>query len=424
MIPPFQSPDEFAHVKRAYLLSKGEVFLRARDGTTGGDIDTGLLAYMNVFERFPFQYDKKLTDAENRSSKRIVWSEKRQFSGLSNTAVYFPVLYLPQAMAITFGERIGLSVRHTYYFARVLSLAATLGLLWAALLTYPTPLIVIALFAIPMTMFQLGCASLDAITFGMCALTAALFKRGSDVGYSFDARMHLTLFICVLFLATARINLIALTLLPAVLYPMRGSRSYLISSATSLGLSFAWIVFALITVKGMPSRELSTIEVANYYLTHPGSLLRIFLNTLGDAEILKSYWAMFIGVLGWLDTPLDSYVYVLFGLLLFILSVVSLRYDKISLFNAGSLSLSCAALVSLAFLFLIELLTWTSYPAKVIDGIQGRYFTPILILLGYSMFGRSMSPLALRWGWPLIPIAIAFSIMSMTPKLLDRYWLG
>ena len=27
LVPPFQSPDEFNHIKRAYLLSKGDVFL-------------------------------------------------------------------------------------------------------------------------------------------------------------------------------------------------------------------------------------------------------------------------------------------------------------------------------------------------------------------------------------------------------------
>ena len=399
--------------------------MRARNGSTGGAIDTGLLAYMDLFDKIPFQYDRKLTDSEIRFSKRIIWSGKRQFSDLSNTAVYFPLPYLPQAMAFLVGERAGLSVRDTYYLTRMLSLAATLFMLWAALLLYPTPLIVIVLFATPMTLFQLGSASLDAVTFGMSALTASLFMRGSDIRFSFDSPMQVALLVCVLSLATSRINLIPLTLLPAALYPVRRSRLYLISSAISLCLSLAWIAFTLMTIKGaMPTRELSTIDTAKYYLTNPGSLFQIFFDTFRNGDILKSYWAMFVGVLGYLDTPLDSYLYAMFGLLLFMLAVISVQRDKASLFNFANLSLSCSAVLSLVFVFLIELLTWTPYPAKVIEGIQGRYFTPILILLGYSIFGRKLSPFTLRLSLFIAFLAIFFSIADMTPKLLNRYWLS
>ena len=60
LIPPFQSPDEFNHLKRAYLLSKGYVFLNKMNNGTGGYIDTGLLEYMKLFEGIHFKYDKKL----------------------------------------------------------------------------------------------------------------------------------------------------------------------------------------------------------------------------------------------------------------------------------------------------------------------------------------------------------------------------
>ena len=45
LIPPFQSPDEFNHLKRAYLLSKGDIFLKSKDHPTGGNSDPGLLDY-------------------------------------------------------------------------------------------------------------------------------------------------------------------------------------------------------------------------------------------------------------------------------------------------------------------------------------------------------------------------------------------
>ena len=47
LIPPFQSPDEDVHVKRAYLLGHGQVWLSTpANSPTGGLIDQGLLQLM------------------------------------------------------------------------------------------------------------------------------------------------------------------------------------------------------------------------------------------------------------------------------------------------------------------------------------------------------------------------------------------
>jgi uncharacterized membrane protein len=419
-----QSFDEPAHLSRAYLLSKGAIFLNTKEGETGGDIDTGLLSYIDSFQSFPFQYDRKITATDIRASKQINWSGQSKFLGFFNTAIYFPLPYFPQAMAFAFGERSGLTVKTTYYLARLFSLAATLCLLWSAMLLYPTPPLVLALFVTPMTLFQLGSASLDSVTFGTCALTASLFLRGSDARFSFNVGLHVALVICVLSLAMSRISLIPLTLLPAVLYTVRHSLSYLITAAFSACLSLAWIMFSLLTVKGMPPRELSTLDTAKHYLVHPGGLFRIFFKTLWNYEILRSYWTMFIGVLGWLDTPLDFYVYIVFGALLFALAALSIQRNAASWVDRGNLSLLCASALSLAFTFVIELLAWTPVNSEVIGGIQGRYFTPILILSGYTMFGRRLSSIQLRWSLLAIFTEITLSIVSMAPKLLNRYWIS
>lgn len=423
LIPPFQSPDEPAHLARAYLLSKGEIFLGARGGETGGNIDTGLLAYMDSFQEFPFQYDRKLTHTIIHAVKQIRWSGHRQFRGLFNTAVYFPLPYLPQAVAFAIGERMHLTVETTYYLARLFSLAATLALLWAALVLYSTPYLVLALFAIPMTLFQLGSASLDSVTFGTCALTGALFLRACDPQFSFDLREHAAFVLCIISLATSRVVLIPLTLLPAVLYTVRRSYWYIISSMISGCLSLAWIAFVFVSIKGLPPNEFSTLDMAKYYLTHPLVLCTISFDTLTDGDLLISYWTMFIGVLGWVDTPLNFYVYVLFGILLLGLVFISAQWDTTSSISRGRLSLLCASTLSLVFIFVVELLTFTPFNAKVIDGVQGRYFTPILILFGYAALGRKLSPLQVKLSFLTVFLVITLSIVSMVPKLLQRYWI-
>jgi uncharacterized membrane protein len=423
LIPPFQSPDEPAHLKRAYLMSKGRVFLGSKDGTTGGYIDTGLLDYIHSFDDLRFQYDNKITSSTVRMSRKIEWSGKRQFSDFPNTAFYFPLSYLPQAVALTIGENTGLTVRESYYLARLFSLLVTLALILAAFLLYPVPLMVLAAFVTPMSLFQLGSASLDSVTFGLCALAGALFMRGANAKFSFSAKMHVALIICLFSLVTSRIALFALTPLPVVLYATRKSRSYLISSAALISLSAAWTIYALETVKGVPPRELTTIEIIKYYLGRPASFVRVFFDTITSGSMLKSYWSMFVGVLGWLDTPLGSEIYAGFGILFAMLGILSLGRKPASVLKKGSISLACGAVCSLLLMYFVFLVTYDPHPAKIIEGIQGRYFTPIFIVFAYAIFGRRLSSSELRVGLILLSLMIAFAIVGATPRLLGRYWI-
>lgn len=422
--PPLQSPDEPAHLARAYLLSKGEIFLHARDGETGGEIDSAFLAYIDLFSQRLSHYDEKVTEPTQHLSRKMVWSGHRKFRGLPNTALYFPLPYIPQAAAIALGEGLRVGVGTTYTMSRLFSLSATLILLWTALRLYPTPPIMLALFSTPMTLFQLGAASLDAVTFGTCALTAALFARGSDTRFSFSKGMHWAIILCAFSLATSRIVLIPITLLPSLLYFSRRSKAYLVSSAIAASLSLAWIVFAFLSVKGLPAREVGTTDAGFQYLLHPTALIHVFYNTLSSREVLGSYWAMFIGVLGWLDIPLDPYVYTLFAILFAVLAIMSLQRDIASCLCIGQISLVSAGIVSLVLTFVVELVTWTPYPSALIEGIQGRYFTPIMIFLSYSIFGRRLSSNELKWGLAINVLAVALSVASTIPKLTHRYWMS
>ena len=70
-IPQLQSPDEEAHLNRAYLLSKGEVFLGAADGVTGGKVDSGFLKYINSFTYIHPKFPVKVIEERLETSRGI-----------------------------------------------------------------------------------------------------------------------------------------------------------------------------------------------------------------------------------------------------------------------------------------------------------------------------------------------------------------
>jgi uncharacterized membrane protein len=441
LIPPFQSPDEFYHLQRAYLLAHGKVILGQSSGMTGGRFDTGLLDYMRNFQDARwFAHDnaqlRALASPQACLATTIEWSGTSRFERVPNTAVYFPLPYAPQALALLIGERSGLTISKSYHLARLFSLIAALALLWCALIAYPVPPFVLALFVTPMTLVQLGSASLDAVSFATCVLAAALFSRGCDRRCSFGPGLHVALFACLLTLATSRTNLIVLTLLPAILYLTRRERAHVMSSAVLVMLALAWTVFAQRTVNsGNGHDPVISRALVYYYTTHLDALLQVLIATITNPDALKAYWQMFVGVTGWAGFEvlgrhsimwvgglLDSRVYAAWAVLLPLLAALSLQRRRTRLIAPASLALVIGAMTSCVLLFLIELVTWTPHPATLIAGVQGRYFTPLLILCGFAVFNGEMSPIARRAVLGILLVLTTVSIVGLSQQLLQSYW--
>lgn len=126
------------------------------------------------------------------------------------------------------------------------------------------------------------------------------------------------------------------------------------------------------------------------------ALAAVFLRTAADWDTQKQYWTMFVGVLGWVDTPLGSADYLVFGILLLGLAAISIQIRKSAFLGQDVLALVAGSVASLFLIFFIQLVSWTPHPAQVIVGVQGRYFYPVLILLGFSLFGRHLPRRQLR----------------------------
>ena len=154
IIPPFQSPDEFDHVKRAYLLTQGRIVLESPEGkSSGGMIDTGLLAYMRSYGNVPFAPERKLSADEIDEAKIIRWAGTKEFSTAPGTGYYFPLIYAPQATGLIVGQMLGISVEQSYRLARFLVLVFASLIIAIAFLIHPPSPLAAALLVIPMSLF-------------------------------------------------------------------------------------------------------------------------------------------------------------------------------------------------------------------------------------------------------------------------------
>lgn len=188
IVPPMKSPDEADHLRRAYLLTKGQWLLSSGACTTpsrdcqkgrlmsGGEVDTGLNDYL-VLRDFQNASEFRVNEVDEQQASVIRWSRQEAFSSTPGTGYYFPLIYTPQAIGLALGKALDLSIQTSYYLTRFVSLLASLLILALAFWIWQPPAVVLALLVLPMSIFQVESASLDGFSNALTVLALSCFLR-------------------------------------------------------------------------------------------------------------------------------------------------------------------------------------------------------------------------------------------------------
>lgn len=400
LIPPFQSPDEDVHVKRAYLLGHGQIWLSTpAKSPTGGLIDKGLLQLMAQFDGLPFHAEKKVSANELYEASQVRWQGTSDFHPTSAISHYFPLLYAPQALGLRIGEILDLSVMHSYQLAKLFALIAACTLIYCALSIYPFSPAVLGLLVLPMSLFQMGSASLDGIAHAMSLFVIALYLKishqsagSSSQSSRFIAWEGVLLALCIALLTSSRMQLLPLLLLLWSCSRQTGQKKYLYYAAAVGIFTLTWILLSITTVVDTKvTTSLTPMQAIAFYLTHPITGVQVLFSTLTNLAILKSYATSFIGVLGWLDASLPKVQYGILGALLVLLVALNISWRPQGMTKHYQSVLVLCAIGSMGIVFAALLIQWTPHPATVILGVQGRYFFVPAMLI-FVAFTRPFVP--------------------------------
>lgn len=118
----------------------------------------------------------------------------------------------------------------------------------------------------------------------------------------------------------------------------------------------------------------------SYFLGDPWKFVTMIANTVADKSAF--YIQSMVGEkLGWVEIELSAVVTILF-LTLFFLSCLKAKGDRqyVTTGNKWWIGLLCAACFGMVLVGM--LLTWTPMGNVSIEGVQGRYFIPLLPALG------------------------------------------
>lgn len=424
IVPPFQGPDEYDHIRRAHLLGQGKLLLDSPPGqSSGGPIDDGLSAYMALYAGAHGRPKNRLNAGEQLAARSLYWTGQTKFEPAPGTGYYPPIVYLPQAAGLAIGKSLDWSIDRSYRLARALATLSAALLLAIAFMLYPPPFLALAMVALPMTLFMMATAALDGIVTGLALVALASFLRLVQRDGKPNGGLLLLLLLSLATVVATRPNLLPALCLPFVLYAVKRQRGVLLIAIAAVALAGGWVALAishLVDLRVLTGA--STSHLLHYYLESPARFFSVVMATVADENWVRYIIASYIGLFGWLDTQLPNHAYyVLMGALAAVAGL-SLTPLESAAEWPSSLALALCGLGATLLVFLALLVTWTPHPAGVVQGIQGRYFLIPSLFLAFALSDDAAIGRARRTALQVIVGgSFLFAAITSVTVLMDRY---
>lgn len=396
--PPFQTPDSINHFFRAIQISQGHLFSERVGGTSGGPIDESVIGFTDIFVPMKAQPAVKFDASMEARMAGRKWGGDKQLVEFPGTAIYPAYAYFPQAVAIGVARTAGVSVPATYRLTCIVDLLVSVALTVAALLlSRRTMLWIFAIALLPSTLMLYSSVSQEVLLLPACFLLIAALDRAIFDGRPVsNARLFGSALVAVACI-TARppyVGLLLLGFCPALLWESGkghyGSGRRIIWLIAAVAAAVAVImVCSLSAWAPVPPPRSESGQIA-WVLHHPLEVPRVAWATLRQNGVF--YYESMIGVLGWLDTHMhrDYYrVAAVMGVALAVVTALERRSDARTVRGADRVVIALALLASVAMIFGALYVSWTPVGQRIVDGVQGRYFLPLLPLLALLLPERT-----------------------------------
>jgi uncharacterized membrane protein len=453
MMPTGEPPDEPMHLVRADSLLHGQLIGRRvatlNPGTGAPDAgvtsDPGLAVAAQGFDLLTPLAQKKVTRARLAALRALPWWPKPVFMSAPNTAAYGPLTYLPAAAGLGAARLLGFGPYAAIHWARFANTIAfvAIGAL-ALMLARRGRLMLLVVLGLPMTLALASAAGQDGLLVALACLGVALFTRGDRRGDWWGA----ALFALVIM---QRPPYLPLILLPFVAGSAgRAVRGRLLASVLMAAPAVLWSAavtrWVAVALRpgasylpgplwpGDPHRLFRSSNAGaqlSALLHHPAEAMLLPLHSL--AAHWKSLSEECVGLFGFLDIPLPLPVYYLWfaaitaGLIAAAIpppESPSATLEPAPQAALARLGVLAVVLGSVWLIYLTLYVTWTPVGALAVEGVQGRYFLPLLPILILAMPRLRALRRLPRALWVILPVAALCAGLIATPLAILRayYW--
>lgn len=381
-LPVFRAPDEINHYMRAFEISQGNLVSQhmGEDGVGGNYLPENTIP-AELCEARNIDYYKIL---ENRNQEMNY--EQTVAYTFGNTALYAPLVYLPQTVGIIIGSLFTHKSVYLVYAGRLVTFLFCYLLLYFCIKN--TVIRKNAVFLscfMPMLMSQIVSLSADAVTIvtAFALVTFCVKINLDDTVGIIDNKKKIGIAALTLLLSLCKIVYLPVCFI--ILWLNRDKfknrkDSILFKTVTLAVVSIVNVIWLIISAGFLVEFNpgVDSKEQVKYVLTHLISYIGICANTfivraqgwLEEMVGSKLGWAMDV------EVPLILISAILVVLVLFIVIAGEEEEKELSVGGRGVLLLIVLATVALIFTSLY--VQWTPVANTLVNGIQGRYFIPLI----------------------------------------------
>jgi uncharacterized membrane protein len=445
-VPTGQAPDEPTHVLRAASLLRGAIIghrvatlnveTGASDAGVVGNTGLALAAIAGNGDVAPLPAGASRA-ARLAWVRNIPWQPRVSFISCPNTAAYAPIAYVPAALGLGAAILLGAKPHAAIIGSRLANALAfaLIGTL-ALLLAERGHLLLLVTLSLPMTIWLAGSVNQDGLIIAIAVLGVALLTRTSRAAFWWGCA-------ALAVLVLQKPPFLPLAILPLVVPGAFDRRSCMRRLAGAVGVALPGLLWsvavaALVSVPllpgqpyhpgplwpGNPTRLFRSAVAAaqvRVVLHHPFQVA--LLPVAADGRMLPSLWLQSIGVLGQLSIRLPRLLYALWSVA--IISGIAALGGRSPLpgkrwFSAPGAAIGVLASIELIFVALY--LSWTPVGMDRIDGIQGRYFIPLLPTLLFVLPRSDLLRRVPRWVWWPAPLAAILATDATLPRLIATHF--
>lgn len=372
--PILDTPDEIAHLGRAYYVSEGNFSMEEKyeDIYISEDFE---IIYKDIYRNFT---KTNLNDYKHNDNK----VNAPQLSA-TNTNLF--IAYLPQALGLLVGKVLNLNLFLTFLLGRFFNLITYAFLVKKALESaskWQIPLAFVS--CMPMMFFLAASYNPDAISMGLVFITLAFFINLTQKEEILKKDLAAYTLLCSL-LTTIKLPYVALIGLLFFLKPKNYTKKLFLAFSVLCLLitgiiSIIWLSTYLSVVPVHRPEGVDAILQIKNLLSSFKLMIKVTISTI--YMNVNRYKMLFS--FGWLSYESIEIAF----LHLFTFGAICISYPlKIKLTKTTKLGLLIIAISISVLINLSQYLTWTPVGTEFVQGVQGRYFIGV-----YAMFPLFLNP--------------------------------
>lgn len=377
-VVPLTTYDEHTHFWRAYEISQGNIISTSKNALPKSVVD------LVVDEKGTYHlYDRTYTDLKENLKKSLHPQDVEDFF-VGGASAYSPFNYLPQLIGIVAGRLIHANPMVIIYLGRMANFLCFMVLAYLSIKLMPKEKwknILMVVCLLPMTLNLVTSLSPDSLAIGL-----AMFLMSYILHIKYSDKKITIFQMCVLAVISVWMSLVKIAYLPLLLLflliPTKKFKSKKIYYAIFVGIMLLTIAINLVWMKissteGMAAIRTNSEEQMLYVLSNPIN----FITAMGSTILENSYEYISTMLGGFCTSPLSIIILTILILLTTFTKTNKAEKTDIVLKRKDRIVITLALLAVVFLIFAGLYIQWTIATFPQVEGIQGRYFLPILALL-------------------------------------------